>query len=182
MRDHPPEAVTHIHPHPHQVAPVGPPVGWVPVPEEESRGYRFMKAIWTRPSWLAPLAIFGCIFAACTYVLTNNPTDARPDPLGPCLFKTLTGLDCPGCGGTRMVWYLLHGDVWQAARHHLIALIAVPVVLYAYFAWGAKRLLGVTLPTKRIPPIVWGSYLVAWLAFSVLRNLPWMPFHYFYVR
>lgn len=34
----------------------------------------------------------------------------------------LTGINGPTCGGTRLVWYLLHGDLVQTARHHLVAL------------------------------------------------------------
>lgn len=33
-----------------------------------------------------------------------------------CLFKSLTGWDCPGCGSQRMLHALLHGD-WAGAWH-----------------------------------------------------------------
>jgi hypothetical protein len=131
----------------------------------------------SQPAWLGPLAVLGCIGAASTYVLTNNPTDGQPDLLRPCLFKTLTGLDCPGCGGTRMVWYLLNGDVYQAARHHIVALIAVPVLLYAFVLWSVNRLTGRTIPIWHPSGQLLGLYGLAWLAFSVLRDLPWEPFH-----
>lgn len=32
----------------------------------------------------------------------------------PCLFKTLTGIPCPGCGGQRSVLFLIHGDFIDA--------------------------------------------------------------------
>ncbi len=32
----------------------------------------------------------------------------------PCLFKTVTGIPCPGCGGQRSLLYLFHGE-FQAA-------------------------------------------------------------------
>ena len=147
----------------------------------ESRAYRFLMALWTKPAWLAPLAVLGCVAAAFGYVLANDPTDAQRDPLGPCAFKAMTGLDCPGCGGTRMVWYVLHADFPAAVRHHLVAFVAIPVVAYVYLAWAAKRMFKVKLPTRRITPTIWGGYLVVWLAFSVLRNLPWEPFSYFFV-
>lgn len=147
----------------------------------ESRFYRFLVALWTKPSWLAPLAILGCFVASAAYVLTNDPTDTQRDPLGPCAFKLVTGLDCPGCGGTRMFYYLLHGNIPEAARHHFVAFIAVPFVVWGYIAWAAKRLFNVTLPTKRISMVVVGFYLVGWLAFSVIRNLPWAPFTYLWV-
>lgn len=32
----------------------------------------------------------------------------------PCAFHSVTGLYCPGCGGTRAVRALLRGDIWQS--------------------------------------------------------------------
>lgn len=173
----------HAHAAPYQPPAYEPPP-YVPppyVPLPDSKLYRALVAMGTKPSWLAPLAVLFCVGAAFSYVLTNNPADARPDPLGPCLFKAVTGLDCPGCGGTRMVWFLLHGDLGQAARHHAVALIAVPVVVYAYLAWTGKRLFGVSLPVPKLPSAAWFGYLGIWLVFSVVRNLPWEPFLYFRV-
>jgi hypothetical protein len=152
---------------------------WVPPPP--SRIDRVAHILWTKPSWLAPLAVLGCIGEASTYVLQNNPTDTQLDPLGPCAFKALTGFDCPGCGGTRMVWYLLHGNVYEAARHHIIALLAVPVLIWTYIVWGVQRVTGYRLPTKRIPLGLILGYLISWFVFAVLRNLPWAPFDWFYV-
>ena len=179
---------------PGPVAPAGAPLQSPPYPPEQhhaehhgwdyappSRIERLATAAWSKPSWLAPLAILGCVGAAGTYVLGNDPTDATLDPVGPCAFKALTGLDCPGCGGTRMVWYLLHGDVLQAVRHHIVALIAIPILAWAYVVFAAKRLFGVQLPSKRIPLVAVLGYLVFWLVFAVLRNLPCAPFDWFYV-
>lgn len=48
----------------------------------------------------------------------------------PCFFQRMTGLYCPGCGGTRAVQALLTG-------HPLKSLIYHPVVLYAAVLMGA---------------------------------------------
>lgn len=31
-----------------------------------------------------------------------------------CPIKTITGVPCPGCGTTRAVWELLHGNIYSA--------------------------------------------------------------------
>jgi hypothetical protein len=135
---------------------------------------RVLARLGAQPAWLAPLALLGCLGAAVGYVAANDPTDATRDPLAPCLFRTLTGLDCPGCGGTRMVWYLLHGNLPEAARHHLVALLLVPFVVYGYLAWTASRLFGTR--SWRPGRVFWLTVAVAWIAFTVLRNLPFEPF------
>ncbi len=87
-----------------------------------------------RPPWrrLVPLFVLTPVAAALGYVLAFDPTDRTPDPTGPCVWHATLGIDGPACGGTRMVRYLLHGDLVQAARHHLLALVAVPFLGYAF--------------------------------------------------
>ncbi|WP_099466766.1 DUF2752 domain-containing protein [Konateibacter massiliensis] len=48
----------------------------------------------------------------------------------PCPIYTLTGIYCPGCGGTRSVHALLHGSFLSSFRYN-------PIVLYcgAIYAW-----------------------------------------------
>ncbi len=130
---------------------------------------------------LAPLGILACFALTTTYVLVNNPTDGKPDFGGGCVLRALTGFDCPGCGGTRAFWYLLHGNVPQAARHHLVFTFAVPFLVYAYVAWSAERVFGVRLPRLRIGPKTITAFLAAWAGFTVVRNLPWAPFTSLYV-
>src|SRR5258706_8063077 len=43
-----------------------------------------------------------------------------------CVFHALTGLQCPGCGTTRALHHLLHGDVAGAFRLHALLFVAVP--------------------------------------------------------
>lgn len=49
-----------------------------------------------------------------------------------CWFRKLTGLACPGCGGTRAVGALLRGDVAAAFRHNLLLPISLLVLLAEY--------------------------------------------------
>jgi len=68
------------------------------------------------------LAALAAIAAAVLlYVFTG--INLLFDFKNPCLFYELTGLYCPGCGGTRAVRALVRGDIWQS-------FINYPVVLY----------------------------------------------------
>lgn len=54
-----------------------------------------------------------------------------------CSFRRLTGLSCPGCGGTRAVHALLHGD-WQAAwSYNMFLWVSVLLLVeeYVRLAW-----------------------------------------------
>jgi hypothetical protein len=142
----------------------------------------FVLRLYARsPRWAAPLAALGCVAGATSYVMLSNPVDAGADAIPSCLVKLTTGFDCPGCGGTRAAWYLLHGDVSAAARHHLMFVFAVPFLIYAYVAWAAGQAFGWKIPQLRVGPTAIGVFLAAWGVFSVLRNLPWSPFTWFFV-
>lgn len=50
----------------------------------------------------------------------------------PCLFRAMTGLYCPGCGGTRAVRYLLQGEWLLSFRFHpLVPYTALVLILEA---------------------------------------------------
>ncbi|GAA4218508.1 DUF2752 domain-containing protein [Actinocatenispora rupis] len=143
---------------------------------------RLFRTLYTRPAWLAPLALLACFGLSVAYVERFNPTTGDAGPTGGCAFKALTGLDCPGCGGTRAFFYLLHGNLPEAARNHLLAVFATPFLVYAYIAWTVNRVLGKPkMPMLRVSPGAIGLFLGSWLAFAVLRNLPWAPFTYLFV-
>ncbi len=83
----------------------------------------------------------------------------------PCPFHALTGLLCPGCGATRALAALTHGDF--AAAFHLNALVVtlLPVlVIYGFFR--------PSLTPPRVPNAVPYTVLAATAAFTVARNLP----------
>lgn len=47
----------------------------------------------------------------------------------PCVFHALTGLYCPGCGGTRSFLFLIHGHFIRSFIYH-------PIVLYGAVIYG----------------------------------------------
>ncbi len=63
------------------------------------------------------------------------PDRAREVFLVPCVFHSVTGFYCPGCGGTRAVAVLLEGNVFASVCYH-------PIVAYAagfYVVYGVPR-------------------------------------------
>ncbi|MFC7550802.1 DUF2752 domain-containing protein [Plantactinospora sp. GCM10030261] len=171
--------------HPHYAAPGHPHFAAPGHPAQQAERDRLTRLVLRMharaPRWVVPLAALGCIGAAMGYTLLSNPTVSAPDAAPTCLLKLTTGLDCPGCGGTRAMWYLLHGDLPAAARHHLVWVFVLPFLIYLYVAWAVERVWGRQLPKLRITPRALGFGLAAWAVFTVARNLPWAPFTAFYV-
>jgi hypothetical protein len=147
-----------------------------------SRFSRFFMRLGARtPGWAGPAAVAVCFAGAASYVLISNPTDGGADAIPTCIVKLTTGFDCPGCGGTRAFYYLMHGNIPEAVRHHAIAVFAVPFLVWMYVAWAVKSVSGKTLPMPKISPRAISWFLGIWAVWSVLRNLPFTPFTTLYV-
>lgn len=103
--------------------------------------------------------------------------DPSRTPLVPCLFRTLTGLDCPGCGMTRAFHALLHFQLLRALRFNVFCIVVAPALLLlwaellSFFSRG--RFFRMPL---RIPTAVLIGFGILVLAFTVLRNIPAAPF------
>jgi hypothetical protein len=120
----------------------------------------------------APVAAGGLLLAGCAALAVVDPSG------GPtiCPFKLLTGLDCPGCGGTRAAHQLFTGHLGAAADLNVLALVGIPLVLAALFvsltaAFGGPRWRSFTFSST------WTRVaLVVVAVFWVVRNLPGAPF------
>lgn len=87
--------------------------------------------------WLILIPVV--IVAAGIFYYHFDPNDVSI-PMPKCIFRQLTGWQCPGCGAQRAVHDLLHGDVIGAISHNIFFVIAVPfLLLTAYAVFMVKR-------------------------------------------
>ena len=125
-----------------------------------------------QPSWTAifsgavVLVIVGVVFFF-------NPATHHFYPV--CLFHQVAGLNCPGCGMTRALFALLHGNFSTALRDNAFFIAGI-------FLLGGR---GVWLAAKYFRGQPRGEFFrVNWLwpvlfvafVFTVLRNLPAFSF------
>ena len=47
-----------------------------------------------------------------------------------CIFKNLFGLECVGCGMTRVLYCLSHGDILEALNFNRLVIIIAPLLFY----------------------------------------------------
>lgn len=95
-----------------------------------------------------------------------------PRLLPACPLHALTGLYCPGCGGTRAMQALAHGHLRQAISYNLLLLPMLPVVSLLFadqvlFHVRGRRL----IPLRLHATLAWLT-LGAVAAYSLARNLP----------
>ncbi|MDE5796277.1 MAG: DUF2752 domain-containing protein [Muribaculaceae bacterium] len=67
--------------------------------------------------------------------------DPMKSPFMPrCIFHTITGLQCPGCGSQRLIHALLHADFAGAWRANALLLLMLPYLLLLTAAelWPAR--------------------------------------------
>lgn len=129
----------------------------------------------SRPLWrrvAAPVAVGAAAIAACAYLSVVDPNEAGHYPV--CPSRALLGVDCPGCGGMRGMYCLLHGDVSGALDHNVLLLVIVPVAVGLWALWLVRAIRGrypqVSARQFRMRNRLLVLSLVLLIGFGVLRN------------
>lgn len=93
-----------------------------------------------------------------------------------CALYMATGFSCPGCGSTRALYQLTHGDVLEALRLNpgLMALITLGLTDYIRFVVSVIR--GNPFQTLFGRLKLLGALMGVMLVYGVIRNLPWPLF------
>ena len=94
----------------------------------------------------------------------------------PCPLRSLTGLQCPLCGGTRAAAALLRLDIGQAWSHNALVVAAMPVLGCCALAWAVAALGGPVLrPPAFLHPLdqrkIYLAVGTVAVLFMVVRNL-----------
>ncbi len=88
-----------------------------------------------------------------------------------CLFRSLTGWNCPGCGATRAAYQLLHGHLRRALHDNALFVLMLAVLAIWGARWVVQKVRNQPVALN-VPPGVWWAFLIVVLIFTGLRNLP----------
>jgi hypothetical protein len=127
---------------------------------------------------LSPAIFSGVVLAAvsigaCAVLFFFNPVTHNFYPV--CLFHKLTGLNCPGCGATRSLYALLHGNFALAFRDNALLVLTLAALAARGLWFAAKKFIRQSAGSFLAPGSLWFFLAVA-IVFGVLRNLPAFSF------
>nr|WP_202501649.1 DUF2752 domain-containing protein [Streptomyces sp. SID5785] len=117
----------------------------------------------------APAGVLAAGLTGALYLYGTDP-HASGQWLPRCPFHWATGLWCPACGGTRMVYDLMHGQFTAAWYDNRFLLLAAPFALALLGRWAYEGLRGRRWRPS-LKPRTQLAILLAATAWTVLRNV-----------
>jgi hypothetical protein len=124
--------------------------------------------------WTGAAFVLGAAAAGASVLFFFNPAQYHFYPI--CVFHELTGLECPGCGGSRALYAVLHGRILDALHCNALVVFALPLLIYTGVRWLAREIAGKPHAEFRFR-MAWVNLLIGVIVvFTVLRNVPVAPF------
>ena len=110
--------------------------------------------------------------SVCLFVLEPGKSTLLPV----CPFRLLTGFTCPGCGSTRGMHQLLHGNFAAAFEFNPLLLLALPFLVFALLRYSYQVLSGQPIRHNPLAPKYIYTIFGVVLFFWIFRNTPLYPF------
>lgn len=120
------------------------------------------------------IIIWLLLLAGAAYLFVFEPGKTGFFPA--CPFRLLTGFTCPGCGTTRALHEILHGDFAAAFVLNPVLVLAIPFLLFALLRYSVIVMRGgVPRPNALPAPFIYVIFVVI-VSFWIFRNTPFYPF------
>lgn len=115
------------------------------------------------------LTISGIVALAAILLLYAglNPAD---NPFPRCVFLSLTGFKCPGCGSQRALHALLHAEFGQAWHYNPLLIISIPFLALLAFSQVMKRRFTKLYNNLNGSMVIWTVFIIV-IAWWIFRNI-----------
>ncbi len=123
---------------------------------------------------LTALFIWSVIGLGSVYLWIFEPGKTGYFPA--CPFRMLTGLNCPGCGSTRGLHRLVHGDLAGAFQFNALMVIVLPFLLYALARYTIAAVTGRPYQRHYVNQRYLWMLLAVIMVFWIFRNTRFYPF------
>ncbi len=117
---------------------------------------------------LVKIGIVAVVVMFVTAVIWAYDPTSGDFPFPRCPVKTLTGLDCPGCGSTRALHAMLHGHPKEALGYNAGLVVGIPLIAAAFVA---ERLSPGKVHRLLLSPGAACVVLALALGWMIIRNL-----------
>ena len=114
------------------------------------------------------IAVFGLL----TFYSIVNPHSNIFVPK--CMFRLLTGYDCPACGIQRALHTAMNGDIATALRYNYFLIISIPYFIAVAITSFWKANLIVKMGYYVQHPKVVRAILVLIIIWWIVRNIPYI--------
>jgi Protein of unknown function (DUF2752) len=139
--------------------------------------FHFVEVTTDRTRQLTIAVLVWLSLAAITVILFFfNPASPANQWFPKCVFRLLTGFQCPGCGSTRALYQLLHLHPLEAFKLNPLMVLTLPFIVYGFLGFTRSAVLGKPQRRLFIPPVYLWMWLALLIFFWVFRNTPWYPF------
>lgn len=105
----------------------------------------------SKPCYLAGLCVI--LFVIIGVIIIHKTEFSMTGIVPKCVFYSKTGYYCFGCGGTRSVEALLHGDIWKSICYHPFPVYAMAIFMVFMMSYTVS-----VLSKKRIKHIKLRSF------------------------
>ena len=94
----------------------------------------------------------------------------------PCVFKTLTHLNCPSCGVSRMCVSISHGDIKSAFYYNQVLIFLTPLIALYYIFYQIRYIRTGQRKISKLENNTMILIIVILVIYGIVRNLPFYPY------
>lgn len=110
------------------------------------------------------------IVAAVAILIVYASFDPAHNPFPRCIFLSLSGLKCPGCGSQRAIHAILHGEFAQAWHYNAALIISMPLLVALALGSLFKSRFPAIYNRLNGSVVIWSAFILI-IGWWIARNI-----------